>query len=56
VEDGRKRLVVRAANQEVVPHREHDVHIGPGSEPPDQGGDAALGLGRVQGEQLLELV
>ena len=33
-----------------------DVHVGLGGEPPQKGGEARLGLRRVQREQLLELV
>lgn len=48
--------MVRAADQEVVAQREHDVHIRLGGESPQERGEPLLDLRQVQCEQLLELV
>jgi hypothetical protein len=45
-----------AVEQEVVPHREQHVHVGLEGQPAQKLGEAPLYLGRVQREQLLELV
>ena len=56
VEDRPEPLVVVAAHQEVVAHREKDAHVGLGRETAEEGREAGLALGRVEGEELLELV
>jgi hypothetical protein len=48
--------VVRAADQEVVAQREHDVHVRLRGHLSEEGREALLGWSRVQREQLLELV
>ena len=56
VEDRPEALVVVAAHQEVVAHREDDAHVGLGREAAEEGREARLALRRVEREQLLELV
>ena len=48
--------MVVAAHQEVVAHREENVHVGLGRETAEEGREARLALRRVEGEELLELV
>ncbi len=56
LEDRPQRLVLLAAEEEVVPHRQEDVDVGLQREPGEEGGEAGLHLGRVESEELLELV
>jgi hypothetical protein len=49
-------LVLTAPEEEVVAQRKQHVDVGLLDEPAQQGGEARLHLGSVQGEQLLELV
>jgi len=55
-EDRPQRPVLLAAQQEVVPDREQDVDVRLEDETREQGREARLHIGWIQGEQLLELV
>ena len=48
--------MARAADEKVVAHRQHDAHVGLGGQLLEKSRELSLHLGRVQGEQLLELV
>lgn len=56
LEDRRERLVVVAAHEEVVTHREEHVHADPLGEVAEKAGERASLLGGSEREQLLELV
>ena len=54
-EHGAQALVLAATEEKVVAEGEQDVQVGLGQSP-EQVGEPPLNVGRVQGEQLLELV
>ncbi len=56
VDDSREGARLEAAHQEVVAEREEDVDVRLASEPAEERGERRLGLGRIEGEELLELV
>ena len=56
LEDRRDLLVLLATVEVIVAYGEHDVHVGGVHQPAQQLDEARLHLGRVEGEQLFELV